>query len=241
LLDTLCGILVYQIFDYGYNKILHLFFGLEPLVTYDMIMLQDDDLNKTTVIGAALFEKFDYREMQKWILERSKDLPRARHRLYKFMGNWYFKKIPDEEFKEMEDWFIKEVNGIHTEKELAEFMCQEQMKREPSDLVQFRFFCLPNYKDDESILILKCCHWVCDGQACGAFLNALNQNPKAENTTGIKPLSFIMKLLITITLPWTLLKVFCKLIFPPADKNAFRTRSKVSGQKKGAFIWGLKV
>ena len=78
------------------------------------------------------------------------------------------------------------------------------MVREPVERVQYRWFFVPDFKDDNQVLILKIHHVQGDGAAIGAFLNAMQSEPKAKDVMSLN-LSCLKKLIVLVTLPITTL------------------------------------
>lgn len=156
------------------------------------------------------------------------------------MGWWYYKTISEEEFMSHADWFFQVKQGIHTDKELAEFCTKEQMMRDPLNRPQFRFIFIPDYTADSQVLILKIHHSMGDGVAIGSMLNAMTPEPKATNIIGLT-LSCLKKLLTVITLPFSLIAATCHILGRPTDVNPIHTKARQSGIKKGAFNMDLKL
>jgi len=53
--------------------------------------------------------------------------------------------------------------GIHTEKELAEFMCQQQAVMDDLEFVLWRVWLIEDYNSKESLFIYKFHHVITDG------------------------------------------------------------------------------
>lgn len=115
----------YVLFVVVWNAVLLFLFDLEALNTYDSMSLQDDHKNYTNIIGAARFEKTDFHEMKEWVMTKSCKLPRARSKLVKFLGAWYFKRMSADEFGEIEEWYFQERAGVHSPQALATLMERE--------------------------------------------------------------------------------------------------------------------
>ena len=81
---------------------------------------------------------------------------RARAKLVKVMGKYYYKRMDPEEFKVKFPKFCQIQDGIHNEQELADFLAKEQCIRDPYDQVQYKFIFIPNYTEKESVFVFKC-------------------------------------------------------------------------------------
>lgn len=80
-------------------------------------------------------EKYEAAKMRAYLEERMTKLPRCKSKMYKFMSHWYFKEMSQEEYESKRDVIYQEVNGIHTDKQLSDFMCKVQGERVPFDNV----------------------------------------------------------------------------------------------------------
>ena len=98
-------------------------FGLEHLGSSDQFILNAscDEHNHPMIIGALKFERFNAKKFGDQVFSRILKFRRNRSRLTKFLGTWWWKELPLEDIQQ--DKVIKVVKGIHTEKELAAFMC----------------------------------------------------------------------------------------------------------------------
>lgn len=114
------GILVYFILiKYLFTFIMLKCFECETLRAFDTISLFDEPGNLMNVVGLTRFEKFEFEDMKQYLIDRTANLSRCRHKLVKYFGVWYFKKMTDEEFKSRIDFFVSKKEGIKSDKELA--------------------------------------------------------------------------------------------------------------------------
>jgi len=100
-------------------------FGCETLRSFDTLALYDDPKNLMNITGLTRFDKFEFEDMKKYIIEKTANLSRCRHKLVKYFGVWYFKKMTDEEFNSRLDFFVEKKEGIKSDKELAQFMADQ--------------------------------------------------------------------------------------------------------------------
>ena len=59
---------------------------VEPLSLMDSFMLNDNEINRCNILGVIRFPEFEFEEMRDYILAKTEDLPRCRHKLVKYMG-----------------------------------------------------------------------------------------------------------------------------------------------------------
>lgn len=77
-------------------------------------------------MGIQHYESFTFDEMKKYLLAKTQDLHRGRSKISKFFGQFYFQKMKQEEWKHKEANFIQLIEGIHNDKDLGDFMAQQQ-------------------------------------------------------------------------------------------------------------------
>jgi hypothetical protein len=81
------------------------------------------------------FEKFEYDKFRTRVFEKLKNVSRCRSKMVKFLGVWYFKRMDDKEFETKKDIIVQRLDGIRTYQELSDWMCREQVIRDPMDNV----------------------------------------------------------------------------------------------------------
>lgn len=160
--------------------------------------------------------------------------------MVKCFGNWYFQKMSEEEFKmKSENFFVTKVTGIHTEKDLAKWGCEEQGRRDPFDNVQYRWFLITDFKENESILVLKVHHSMADGMAISSMLLAMNMKPDVKDMIGFKPLSAMKWAYIYLALPFISLIETFNLLFLRHDRNPIKKSNKITGKRKAAICFEI--
>jgi hypothetical protein len=101
-------------------------------------------------------DKYDPEQLIQQVYSKASKLFRARAKLVKVMGKYYYKKMDQEEFKHKFPRFCQVQDGIHSEQDLADFLAKEQCIRDPYDQVQYKFIFIPNFTEKESVLVFKC-------------------------------------------------------------------------------------
>ena len=73
---------------------------------------------------------------------------KMRSKLVKRLGQWWFQEMPDSEWNTKREGIVVKKESIHTEKELTEFLVQEENIRDPIDTVQYKLILIPDYSED---------------------------------------------------------------------------------------------
>lgn len=136
---------------------------------------------------------------------------------------------------------VQLVEGIHTEKELNEFMVREQAIRGPFDNVQYTFYCIPDYQEGKSALVIKLHHCFADGLAVGSFLLSLCGEYDSSALPGMKPLGLCKQLMIYLLYPFLILRSCVVMFSSPADFNCMKRGVPMTGRKHGAFTEDLDL
>ena len=123
--DVGISLFAFALFRLIADRLLLSLFGLETPGVYDRIMMEDSEGNWTNVIGATRFEKLEFESLRDAILDRLEHVHRCRSKMVKIFGVWYFKRMENEEFDRKKDVIVQRIDGIHTDKELSEWLCQE--------------------------------------------------------------------------------------------------------------------
>lgn len=86
--------------------------------------------------GAIVIEKYDPEEMRLNIYKKAEHLFRAKSKLVKIFGKYYYKSLNEDEVKSnFNKFFQVEDRQVNTEQELADFLAKEQCIRDPYDEV----------------------------------------------------------------------------------------------------------
>ena len=111
----------------------------------------------------------------------------------------------------------------------------------PQDAPLVQVFLIPDYKDNQSVTVLKSHHIVQDGLATISMLEALSDSYDHKNINGLKPLPLGKSLLITALTPVLHLFASYKLLTMPIDKNSMANGKPLCGKKKGAISSEVKI
>lgn len=121
-------------------------------------------------------------------------------------------------------------------------MADEQCIRDPYDYVQLRWILMPNYKENESIGVIKAHHCFGDGLAIAALLLAMNENPDFSQLVGYKPVTWWKQIIIWLVLPFNSLKTTVVCMLGSTDRNPIkRPNNPLTGKKHGAFNMDMSL
>ena len=130
--------------------------------------------------------------------------------------------------------------GIHNEKQLAEFMEEEQAIRDEFGNVQWRAFLIQDYSPTESILVYKVHHSVADGISSILMCGNLTDNPDARSFPSMA-LRFALwqRILINLTVPIMIGYISVQQLFCwRRERNGIKNQkveAAMSGRKSFAF------
>ena len=172
---TLYGCLV-QILAYALK-----YFNIEMMSGGDECFFTDDSRNKSNIVAYKKYQKFNAEEIREVLIERSIGYKRIRSCVVKLFGKYMFKDMGEEFTRKNAAKNLISKSGIHTEQELADFMCAEQAIREPLGYFQWKVWLIEDYNETESVFVWKVHHSVADGIALIMFFSNLCDNPKLED------------------------------------------------------------
>ena len=96
--DFAISVAISALFRILFDKAMLQLFKMEALGIYDRLVMQDDHLNLTNIVGTCKFQKFDPVSLKTHLIKRLKTIHRCKSKMVKFFGVWYFKEMSDEEF-----------------------------------------------------------------------------------------------------------------------------------------------
>ncbi len=152
---------------------IYLIFGYSQLNALDSVMLIENENNRMNVLSCMICEKFQTDDLIEKIKEKAYKHPRTRSKLIRFLGNHYWQVMTPEELAEKEPTFIKKVEGIHSEKDLQDFMAKEQQIEIELGNVQHRNYFIEDYNETQSAYVFKMQHCYADGLALVNYLYVL--------------------------------------------------------------------
>jgi len=109
------------------------------------------------------------------------------------------------------------------------------MKREPLELVQYKAMYVPDLTPTESAFVFKCHHSMADGLALIGLTCHLGDKFDLSQLPGMKKLSFFEKLYVYSTLPFSLFKLFLRILFMRKDENILHPKKPLSGLKRSSL------
>jgi len=90
---------------------------------------------------------------------------------------------------------VQRLDGVHTDKDLCDFMAKTSEIREPLDNVQYRYWLIPDFSKDRSVMITKAHHSLGDGMSLTTMGMLMSDTYDAKNLSGLKPLPLSTKII----------------------------------------------
>ena len=175
------GIVFYAVSYQVLAPVMKAVFNLEMMSGGDEIFFQEDARNCLNIVAFNRYAKFDADAMGQAMVSRACAFPRLKSKVVKFLGRYMFEEQSDKYMMDSIPTNCKKVTGIHTEKELADFMAKEQSTRLPLGGLQWRLFFIEDFNKDESIFIIKVHHSLADGIAIILMNIHLTDKPRLED------------------------------------------------------------
>ena len=85
------GVIGFFIVNWLIQRLLWIFFGLEPMSGGDSIFFLDDERGQANIISAMRMEKFNRKEIMDHMANKALPFSRIRATISKVFGLWYFK------------------------------------------------------------------------------------------------------------------------------------------------------
>ena len=135
---------------------------------------------------------------------------------------------------------ITRVDDITNEEQLKAFMAKLHTIRDSYDEAHWRFYLIPNYSKEESVLILKVNHALMDGQGIAWFVKLVaGDNDDISGLPGMKPMGMLTWIFLHLMGPFLLL--YGIFFAPKATGNAINTGEPITGEKHGAISRDLSI
>jgi len=95
---------------------------------------------------------------------------RMRSRLVKVLDTYFFEELTTAQMKKLEDKIVTVVDDIHDYDAISDFISYQHTQHIPTRSLQYRLYVVPDYSEDESVVILKMHHVLGDGLAVVVLL-----------------------------------------------------------------------
>jgi hypothetical protein len=225
MVPAILAFVVYKVSSKLLDWILLKAFKYEKPTFMDHMFMYDRQEAPSNVFGVLEFEKFKYEEMRDYIIQKIKkiNLSRWRSKLVDFFGKTYYVPMTDEEWKTKEKEVHIKVDGVHNKKQLNEFVSKLMAVRfDFYDNVLYRWYYIPDYTDEVSLVIIYDHHSFSDGSSSFPFFIAISEDKNFKALGVINPPDFTQRLkgilLLPIMMPIEAFKLFTK----PSEHNAIQ-------------------
>jgi hypothetical protein len=159
----------YYLVNLVLNSCMWTMFKCEALNAHDYSFLLEEKNNSHTIMGAGVFEKFEFEPMKKYLLEKAEHIHKCKSKLVKKFGVFWYQLMTDEEWKQAAEYLVVEKTGIKSAQELRECVCEEQANYDFYERPQFKFILIPDYINNQSVVVLKIHHSFTDGLGIATF------------------------------------------------------------------------
>jgi len=192
------------------DKLLEFFMNYKPMLGIDAIFLQNNLKNQAPVVsGVWRTDKFEVEYMKNYILmnfcgnvPNVEKLPRTKSKVVDVFGKSYWVQMTDAEFQIAKITAYIVVDGIHNKKDLEDFVAKEMLK--DVDLrkeLPYKFYFIPNYNEDSSIIIFLTNHAFCDGVSLYPIMTALTVEKDFSQQYSVGELPWHTRLYNELMLP----------------------------------------
>ncbi len=130
---------------------------------------------------------------------------------------------------------MMKVNGVHNEKELADFIAKEQCVEMEKDTVQYKHIFIEDYTPTESAYIFKMQHCLADGLALINYLYVLQDDDNVCSLPKMRHFSFLEKVLIYLCSPIAIIYANINGNRLGAQNNCIANHMKPTGNKVVCF------
>ena len=175
------GFIVYNVAYLIIEKLLKVFMNLEMMSAGDEQFFGDDYRGTLNIVAYQKYEKFKAQEVAQTMMQRACQFRRMKSKVVKFLGNYMFEEMTDEDMMLQANKVCPIITDIHNDKQLAEFMIDHQSNRLGLNFIQWRIYLIPDYSETESVLVFKIHHSVADGIALILLMCSLTDHPKLED------------------------------------------------------------
>ena len=107
--------------------------------------------------------------------------------------------------------------------------------RIPLDTVQWGFFLIPNYKEGQSVIIVKGHLSFADVVGLGQFLMAIQYTYDPKSRPGLKTVPWYKIAAVYLLFPFLVLKAAATFFMSPRLTNSMKNVIPTTGRKSGAF------
>lgn len=123
--SLLATILIYQIFFMIFKVAMYCFLGCELVGAQDAMMLLDNPTNRHMIMAGCFTEKYEYLNMREHFMNKTGMIRRCRSELVKYFGFHFYRHLKGDEWDSKSKMSFNTVEGIHTEKDMLEWILKE--------------------------------------------------------------------------------------------------------------------
>ena len=126
-------------------------------------------------------------------------------------GKFYFEPIPDAEFEKQKDNIFPRLEGVHTQKELENFLAKMvDHKIDVYNTVCYQIYLIPDFNETEGRVILVANHSIGDGMSGFSMLALLQPSEDMSGFPRVSPPSFLTQLYCNLMAPIAIIQIFAE-------------------------------
>lgn len=107
--------------------------------------------------------------MKRFLEKKTAGLHKCRCKLVMHYGKYWWSKMDENEWNMKKNAVFPLIENIHSKQDLTDFMIKQQNIRDDFDNCQYKFFLIPDYSVNESVIIYKAHHCFSDGMGASMF------------------------------------------------------------------------
>ena len=168
------GLILALVSFWGLEKGIEKRYGYEAINVVDKNVWYDQESNRCNIMSIVYLEKTTEAEMKKYFQHKMSTLhKRFRCKMVKVLDTYYFDEFKGEELKKRIEGVVTVLDNIKTREEIEDFMAKESNTAFTEDELQWHLWFIPNYNDNESLIIMKAHHIMADGMGWILTLGSL--------------------------------------------------------------------
>lgn len=189
LIALVLGLAAYRLLAYALDRVICSVMSVRQLNALDEMFLVEEN-NRPNTTGVILeLNTVDYQKIRSWYMNVfSKIMPEGRSRIVQYFGNYYYQKIPDDEFEEMFDkHMIKRVTGVHTKEEMQRVLDEDYAQQwEIYKYPLHRATVFDGFSEDTTYVSIYASHAFSDGVGVSSALKMMDDRNDASTLTPLK-------------------------------------------------------
>ena len=192
-----------------YRSLIGFLFCLKPMPSPDMSTFLGIKIQNVNFMSAIELEYLPAEKLKERAFNLMKRMKKMRYRIVDILGDFYYKELPIEQA--LGTVFVIIPQELKDYKDIDKFIEENINVELPLSEPQYRYFYKEHFGNG-SLLVWKQHHSFCDGASSMAFILASGDHYDPSAMIPIRKVSFMQKLMLKLSIPLLLPKVFLKLL-----------------------------